>query len=50
MLIFSLSALSKGLYLEGLIFGILIDLHVWGPIFGWGQYIQGAYRWDLTDA
>ena len=38
------------IYLSGPIFGILIDSHVWGRIFGWGEYIQGAYQWDLTDA
>ena len=42
-LLLTLKFIQVGLYLEGLIFGILIELHIWGHIFGWGEYIQGAY-------
>ena len=27
----------------GVIFGMLIRFHIWGRIFGWGEYVQDAY-------
>ena len=33
-----------GIYIRGLIFGMLIGLHIWGGIYsGGGGYIQGVH-------
>ena len=42
-LLLTLKFIQVGLYLEGLIFRILIELHILGHIFRSGEYIQGAY-------